>query len=841
MSLQSEKKRKREEKWEAMFARLGEYVRTDGAAVFGNLAERDEETAKWVDAQRTARETGNLAKDKEARLSGLGLPWDGPPEVKKVPPPGVQPLKSVEEIEGLMARRKPSGHVPLGRRLMRQREAEAAAKLPPTEDLIAQMWERRVEALREARKRLPAPLRALDTWMYEEHEYGSWLRRQREFWANGDIPESQAKRLREIGAEPAGDGRAERRRRTWERNVKLLMELHESAEQRGEVFFDGLKDPKLKAWVRQQSKRGARGELREDERRFFDALGFPWRPEQWTKKERSAGRKTRKVTDTPGLSSPSRSVWLPLLKEKLEAAHAALPEPIREHLDTWRYAEVDDEAFQRRLWLLRRDIKDGRVNKEAARVLREYRVAAEVSRKRTLFELNALKLARSRESMDPTQRGRDFVALISDKTLQAWARKQASHYRRRRLLEDEIRFLNAVNVPLEIPLGAKRRARVWWDFCMELEQVKRDYGGFAYPPEHPRHEAMERWKRAQRNARRRGKLDADRAKRLEAIGFAWDGFAEEEELWERSFAKLAAYKERFGHVDVAEDWPEDPKLGKWVAKQRVALARPPMPRDRSTRLRRLGLKAAELPPIITRRWLDSLESVRTRLREDHGTAKLVPDTELDATSRGFIVNQRRRHRKGQLTDKQVRMLDELGIDWNPPRKYIVPVRGPQPPSAKWLENYNELKALFADHGPEALIDHKKAPRHLQKFATDQRMRRSRGILTEEKIRLLDAINFDWSPREKIRPAWMRRYEALKKFKEKHGTADVPRSYPPDQGLAEFVAQERQRARKGRLKPEQIQLLKDVGFRFESRPNRFKKGVDPRTLKRKKLPGAETDG
>ena len=842
MSLQSEKKRKREEKWEAMFARLGEYLRAEGAEVFGRLAERDDEMAKWVDAQRSARETGNLAKDKEARLSAAGFPWDGPPLAKKAPPPGVQPLKSVEEIEGLMARRQPSQHVPLGRRLLRKREAEAAASLPPTEDLIARMWERRVEALREARERLPAPLRALDTWMYEEHEYGSWLRRQREYWAKGDIPESQAERLREIGAEPTGDGHTERRRRTWERNALRLMELHESTDERGEAFFDGLKDPKLKAWVRQQSKRGARGELRDDERRFFDALGFPWRPEQWTKKQRAAGRKpgTGTVTVTPALSSQSRSVWMPLLKEKLETARAALPAPIREHLDTWRYAEVDDDSFQRRLWSIRRDIKAGKVNKETARLLREYRVATEVSRKRTLFELNALKLARIWESMDPDRQGRDFVSLIPESLVQAWARKQPANFRRGRLAEDEIRFFKAINVPLEFK-GVRRRAKVWWNFYAELEAAKRDYGMLAFPPEHERHDALERWKNAQRKAHRRGQLKKEYVSRLDAIGFSWDAWAEKEELWERMFAKLVDYKKRFGNPDVPEDWPEDPGLGKWVAKQRVALARPPMPRDRSTKLRRLGLKAAELPPVITRRWLDSVDRLRMRLREDHGTDKLVPDKELDATSRGFIMNQRRNRGRGRLADKQIRILEELGIDWNPPREHIVPARGLQPPSEKWLKNYNELKALFAEHGPGALIDYKKAPPHLQAFATDQRMRRTRGMLTEEKVRLLEAIHFDWNPLEKIRPAWMRRYEALKEFKEKHGTADVPRSYPPDQALAEFVAQERQRARKGRLKPAQIKLLKEVGFRFETSPNRFKKGVNPRTLKRKPLPGAEAEG
>lgn len=822
--MNSEKKRKREENWEAMFLRLEERLRADGKEAYANLPERDEELARWVDAQRSARESGNLARDKQDRLSGLSFPWESTAESG-----AARPVKSAAEIEAMQPRRNPSRHIPLGRRMRMRREAEAeAVKLPSADELLENLWERRLTVLEESRRELPAPIRELDSWMYESHEHGPWLRAQRKTWSNLTLPDRLARRLREIKVEPAAHDGEERRRRQWERNALALLDLHERSELRGAEFFDAIEDEVLAKWLRRQSRRAYRGDIRGDERRFLDSLGFPWRPEQWKPKSASKPRR-REVSTEPSLSAYRRSLWWPKFVEILEEAWAALPEPIRANVDTWRYDEVDNDLFQRRLAQLRRERKGGRSDPETEEVWKTYRLAPTVSRRRTLFEQNVLKVARTWEGMEEYKRGRDFVSLIPDKAARAWARGQPSHFRAGRLEADQIRLLKAISVPLEFTRG-KRRGKVWWDMFGELEAAKREFGGFGYPPDHPRHDAIERWKVVQRNARRRGILDPERENRLDSIGFRWDGWAEVEDRWEASFAKLVAFKERFGHTDVPPDWKEDPRFAEWVAKQREGLSRPPMPRDRSKRLRRLGLQPVERPPAITKRWLDSLKALREHLREDHGTDKLVPEKELDKVCRGFVANQRRRRRAGRLSEEEIRLLDEIGMDWNPPRQALPP-QGPKPITKFWFQRYGELKALVAKHGIGVLIESRKAPEYLQLFARDQRALRRRGKLLEEKIRLLDEIGFDWNPRESVRPAWLRRYEQLKRFKKEHGTADVPRTYPPDQALAEFVAQERQRAKKGLLKPAQIKLLKEIGFRFKTTPNRFKKGEDPRKKRR----------
>ena len=61
-------------------------------------------------------------------------------------------------------------------------------------------------------------------------------------------------------------------------------------------------------------------------------------------------------------------------------------------------------------------------------------------------------------------------------------------------------------------------------------------------------------------------ISADRKRRLNKIGFVWDG---REFTWERGFAALTKYKAREGHCLVPRFYVEGKnKLGKWVSVQR---------------------------------------------------------------------------------------------------------------------------------------------------------------------------------------------------------------------------------------------------------------------------------
>jgi superfamily II DNA or RNA helicase len=77
------------------------------------------------------------------------------------------------------------------------------------------------------------------------------------------------------------------------------------------------------------------------------------------------------------------------------------------------------------------------------------------------------------------------------------------------------------------------------------------------------------WVAAQRVARRRTKLQADRVERLDALpGWHWEVRAER---WEHGFARVQKFAEREGHARISATMVEDGfKLGQWVTLQRTA-------------------------------------------------------------------------------------------------------------------------------------------------------------------------------------------------------------------------------------------------------------------------------
>ena len=143
--------------------------------------------------------------------------------------------------------------------------------------------------------------------------------------------------------------------------------------------------------------------------------------------------------------------------------------------------------------------------------------------------------------------------------------------------------------------------------------------------------------------------------------------------------------------------------------------------------------------------------------------------------------------------------------------------------APWMSNYRKLVRFKAKNG------HTRVPRGfrdrvLVSFVGTQRLAYRKGKLSKDKRRRLEKLGFEWFVADKIRPEWQARYRSLMAFRDEHGHCRVPRKYPSDQGLAEWVAQQKERFRTGKLGEAHIDLLKETGFplRTESRAKAAKR-------------------
>jgi hypothetical protein len=309
--------------------------------------------------------------------------------------------------------------------------------------------------------------------------------------------------------------------------------------------------------------------------------------------------------------------------------------------------------------------------------------------------------------------------------------------------------------------------------------------------------------------------------------------------WEEGLARLRQFKVRFGHCDVPARWSEDMHLGGWVSRLRII--KKTLPKEGIKQLTELGLDWNPLGNA----WEENFKQLKA-FKEQHGHCR-VPDK----TSPLGIWVANVRHRKERHSQTHIRKLDLLGFDWNPIEtqwqtqydnflafkrrfgharvpthwaedpelnRWVVTQRVtknkmPQeriemleragfewsPHETQWMAYYEQLKGYLLRHGPE---NPPGARSPLGNWMGRQRQRRAQ--LPEHHRKLLEKIGFVWTNRPHT--AWMKRYEELKTYKEKHGHCSPPTG---QSSLGRWVAT--QRSSKAKMSEDRRKLLDKIGF------------------------------
>lgn len=119
---------------------------------------------------------------------------------------------------------------------------------------------------------------------------------------------------------------------------------------------------------------------------------------------------------------------------------------------------------------------------------------------------------------------------------------------------------------------------------------------------------------------------------------------------------------------------------------------------------------------------------------------------------------------------------------------------------------------------------------LGSWVSAQRTRRTKGLLSDDRIRRLDELGFIWDWQSiKAQETWMKWYRKLESYVQEHGNPHVPRTYA-DRPLASWVWIQRQRHQgtnkgSGPLTPEQIALLDKLKFRWDAREEQWQEAFE----------------
>ena len=323
----------------------------------------------------------------------------------------------------------------------------------------------------------------------------------------------------------------------------------------------------------------------------------------------------------------------------------------------------------------------------------------------------------------------------------------------------------------------------WQESFSELEQYKTLHGDCNVPQLYPDNKALATWVANQRFERNAGRLDPERIKQLEKIGFIWDP---RNASWDAMFASLVEYQREFGDCNVPVLYPQNPQLYRWLVVQRAFRKKHRLDQHRIDRLSKLGF-VWDQNDSAWEAMFSSLSDYRKRFGHCNVPQRWTENPKL-AT---WVINLR--SRRGSLTAEQSARLESLDFDWNPFE-------------AAWREMFAALKDYRCANGDCNVPSQYPKKQQLATWVTTQRAKQSK--LSKERFKCLDSIGFLWAPTEAL---WEEMFTKLVEYKRLNGSCHVPRGYQADPSLAGWV--QKQRTGRNTLTKERTQRLESIGFDF----------------------------
>ncbi|PYK19450.1 MAG: hypothetical protein DME55_04750, partial [Verrucomicrobia bacterium] len=532
--------------WEERFGELRAFKERFGHCRVPEGWEENKQFATWVAVQRTRRKQNKLSQDRIARLDSVEFIW------------APHTLAWNEMFERLSAYKQTYGHtnVPatwiegaeLGAWVSMQRRLHKKSHLSKTRverlneiaflwDPLTARWEEMFSALqgyKRAHEHCDVPI----GWV-ENRQLACWVNVQRRMKRQGKISEDRCTRLNQLGF-------------TWEVSDDKWEELYSSlvAYQKAhgdcEVPRVWQENLRLGVWVHtlRKQKRGKQkrlGELSKEQIERLDDLGFEWKPHTFA--------------------------WEKMFKALTDykIIHGNCNVPL-----SWR------GNTKLGIWVShqRRRYNSGLLDEAKARRLEKLGLVLKPAEER--WERYFATLVEYQNTFGNCKVPQDWHR---NPPLGRWVGQQRFRRSTGKLSAERIQRLNSIGFNWNTTDSS------WEAMFAALIEYRQRFGNCRVPHEWSENAALGAWVSLQRTCRKRGQISARRVHKLNSLGFVWDirdGF------WEERFSELVQYKQHVGDTLVPVRWPENLKLGAWVANQRVRKKQRTLSEHRISRLNKIG-------------------------------------------------------------------------------------------------------------------------------------------------------------------------------------------------------------------------------------------------------------
>jgi len=377
-----------------------------------------------------------------------------------------------------------------------------------------------------------------------------------------------------------------------------------------------------------------------------------------------------------------------------------------------------------------------------------------------------------------------------------WQSTQKDNYKKKNLSSNRIKQLEEIGFKWEIQ--EEHFEKQFEKGFQETLLYKNSTGNPNAPASYKTDEdyLLGTWQSNQRRLYKKGILSPERIERLEKISFTWEIL---EEQFEKGFQQTFLYKERTGDPNAPDRLKTDEgfRLGTWQSHQRGNYRKGNLSSERIERLEEIGFKWEILEEQFEKGFQQTL-----LYKESTGDANATGTYKTDD---GYLLgiwqrNQRGNYKSGNLSSDRIEQLEKIGFIWE---KF----------EQKFEKGFQETLHYKKSTGnPNTPASYKTAEGfRLGLWQQHQRMSYKKGNLSSGRIKQLEKIRFTWGILEE---KFEKGFQETLLYKESTGNPNAPRNYSTAGfWLGDWQSNQRERYKKGKLSPDRIERLEEIGFKW----------------------------
>jgi superfamily II DNA or RNA helicase len=298
------------------------------------------------------------------------------------------------------------------------------------------------------------------------------------------------------------------------------------------------------------------------------------------------------------------------------------------------------------------------------------------------------------------------------------------------------------------------------------------------------------WVHSQRQRFKKNQLSESRIGKLETLSPDWKWV--DDDKWEIAFSKLQKFVLKYDSVSVPNDYrePDGFLLRSWIQKQRSDYAKGKLDEVKIAKL--TAVHHSWLWDPHAERWYQNYELLKTVLsqQESDSSSSRSPLFESKALG-GWVERQRSLYRKSELDPELIHLMNEIpSFEW-------------EPRADSWEKSFDAYMREVERRGSYRISQQYRDQDGFRvgQWLMQQRYFYKKGILSSEKVKLLEESHPDWTwdPYEKM---WETQFENVRQHYLEHG--EFPRTGTP----ATWIERQRRRYKEGKLTEEQIRRLEE---------------------------------